>query len=405
MARKQSKAKQTKNNGTKATPFRDAGKIVGKRAAEFFGIPGFKDIGSLVGSGIGRIFGSGDYTVTGPIPKRNVLMGQVPQFSTTKATNIVCHREYITDITGTTAFTNTTYPLNPGLSGTFPWLAQIASAYSQYRIHGMIFEFRPLITDYVTAGSPGVLVMSTNYNADDPPFTSKREMENSEFAVSVKPTEPIIHMIECDPVQTSITELYTRQGAVSTGQDLKTYDLGQFQLATQGNPAVLLGELWVTYCVEFFKPELPTVPVTSTSGSHITRQGVATTTYGWGPTSVSAAGGLSGVIIGNTLTYLNLSPSQEYYFTHEVTSDVVLSTDASYAVTTGTLQGSFATYPGAPNVYSSRLVRASGLWIGNQVIRSSSSGIIVVTITPGTMPVGNYGCDIYLIEMDDTLNN
>jgi hypothetical protein len=224
-----------------------------------FNMPFLKGAGRFLGSGIGSIFGSGDYTLTGSVPEYNVLTNskQIPQFSTSHATNIVCHREYLGDITGTSAFTNRSYPLNPGNSKTFPWLSTIAQNYQQYKIHGIIFEFRPLITDFVTSGAPGVVVMATNYNANAQPYDTKQEMENSEFAVSVKPTNALIHGVECAKGETVLNQLYVRKGAPPAGQDLRLYDIGTFQFASQANPIQVLGELWVSYCVEFFKPILP----------------------------------------------------------------------------------------------------------------------------------------------------
>jgi hypothetical protein len=146
--------------------------------------------------------------------------------------------------------------LNPGISSTFPWLSTIAQNYQEYKFHGLIFEFRSLITDFVTSGAPGVMVMATNYNADQVPYNSRIAMENSEYATSVKPTRDLIHGVECATGQTVLNQLYVRTGSVPTGQDLRLYDLGLTQIATQGNPVQDIGEIWVSYCVEFFKPLL-----------------------------------------------------------------------------------------------------------------------------------------------------
>lgn len=229
----------------------------------------------LIGSGIGAIFGAGDYTVTGPRPSYNVFAGQIPKFSTTRATNIVTHREYIGDISGTSAFTSRTFPLNPGLPSTFPWLSQVASGYAEYKFHGIIFEFRSMITDFVTSGAPGVVMMATNYNADAPNYSTKQEMENSEYAVSTKPTLSQVHMVECAGSQTPYRLLYTRSGVVPAEEDLRLYDHGNFILATQANPVQLLGELWVSYCVEFFKPILSVGPVGAFPQVHMLRQTVS----------------------------------------------------------------------------------------------------------------------------------
>src|SRR5437868_8025472 len=56
----------------------------------------------------------------------------------------ICHREYIQNvITGTAnTFNLQSFPLNPGLPQVFPWLSKIAIGFEQYKINGMIWEFR-----------------------------------------------------------------------------------------------------------------------------------------------------------------------------------------------------------------------------------------------------------------------
>jgi hypothetical protein len=243
-----------------ATPFSDAGAIVGSKLGTMFNLPYLKGVGKWLGSGIGQIFGSGDYQLMGASPAYNVLMNgaQIPQFSTTRATNIVSHREYLGDVFGGGGtFTNTVFPLNPGMSNTFPWLSTTAQNYQEYKFHGILFEFRPLVTDFVPNGAPGAVIMATNYNADVPAYTSKQEMENSEYAVSVKPTCNLLHGIECATNQTVLPQSYVRSGAPPAGQDLRLYDLGNFQFGSLTPLTQTLGELWVTYVVEFFKPVLP----------------------------------------------------------------------------------------------------------------------------------------------------
>lgn len=405
--KKNAKGKKTvqnkKANNQRKTPFADAGEAIGYGASQFFGMPGLKGVGKLLGSGIGRIFGSGDYKVVGPEPRMNVLKGSTPQFSSTRATNIVCHREYVADINGTTAFTNTSYAIQPANSTTFPWLAQVAASYSQYRIHGMIFEFKPLITDFITGGAPGVIILSTNYNADDPLFTTKRQMENSEFAVSIKPTDQIIHMIECDPKQTSINELYTRSGAIPAGQDYKAYDLGNFQIATQGNPVQLLGELWVSYCIEFFKPELPVAGFVV--DSHTTRYTAASTTIDLGLTAIAQAGGITpSAITQNSVTYSNLIPNTNYLWEWATTFSGVLGSLATVAVTTGTAVPGFISGAAANTAPYSYIGSNSGS-VYSAVIKSSAAGVIKMTV-PGTSSVASttLGVDIYLSLIEQTLN-
>jgi hypothetical protein len=297
----------------KATPFADAGAITGQRLGSMFNLPMLKGVGRWLGSGIGTILGSGDYSVVGAAPTYNVLSNgnQVPKFASTKQTNIVCHREYLGDIFGTAGFNNTSYPLNPGVSTTFPWLSSIAQNYQQYKFHGIIFEFRPLITDFVTNGAPGVVIMATNYNADFPVYTTKQEMENSEYAVSVKPTRDLMHGVECATNQTVLSELYIRSGVPPAGQDLRLYDLGNFQFATQANPVQDLGELWVSYCVEFFKPVLPS-DVGGNILSGVTNRQGATIPLPFGNVNNGLFGTLDLTVTSDTITWTG-QPGNHYF--------------------------------------------------------------------------------------------
>lgn len=325
------------------TPFSDAGAIVGSKLGTMFNAPYLKGVGKWLGSGIGSIFGSGDYTVVGPRPEYNVLMNgnQIPQFSSTSGSNIICHREYLGDIGATTNFTVNNYPLNPGISKTFPWLSVIAQNFQQYKFHGVIFEFRPLLTDFVVGGAPGVVVLSTNYNADAPSYNTKQEMENSEFAVSCKPTVSMIHGIECATNQTVLSQLYVRNGANPAGVDLKTTDLGKMQFATQNNPAGSdLGELWVSYCVEFFKPILP-----NDVGGDVESFRAYRVNY----SAVSPLGVLPGTFSGDLevtatstdITWINAQPGN-YYLVY-VSWDGVAPLAITYPVATVT-GGSFVNF-------------------------------------------------------------
>lgn len=177
------------------------------------------------------------------------------------------HKEYIQDVQGSSAFRLTELPLNPGLPSSFPWLSQMADAYEEYRIKGMVFEFKSTSSEFVlnsggaggSSGALGTVIMATNYNAAiHPPFNDKKSMENYEHAQSAPPTKSMIHAIESKGAATVLKTLYLRTGPSPDGTDIRMYDIGNFCIATQGmitevNNATI-GELWVAYEVEFFKP-------------------------------------------------------------------------------------------------------------------------------------------------------
>jgi len=381
--------------------------ILGRAAGSMFGYGMLgSTVGRYLGSGIGQIMGSGDYQVMGATPEYNVLTApsQIPQFSTTHATNIICHREYLGDILGTAAFDNNLYPLNPGLSTTFPWLSSIADNYQEYKFHGLVFEFRSLITDFVTSGSPGVVVMATNYNADVPEYSTKQQMENSEFAVSVKPTNNLIHGIECASKETTIPQRYVRSGPVPSNQDLRLYDYGNFQLATQSNPVQNLGELWVSYCVEFFKPILqPDV-----SGSPITGHTVRT-----GAVNASPLGLIQTSLTGD----IGLSVTTSFMSYNAIPGETYVTTISWVGTTTAGLTTGACDPTGASNTNlfqwnpTSYVTGGAGTTSNNFMVSYAhkctltSPGSVLLSFPSGWVIPANANVDIIVSQVDSSITN
>jgi hypothetical protein len=395
---------------SKPKPFRDTGGIIGNRVGGMFGNATIgKGIGRWLGTGIGSIFGSGDYTLAGSQPSYNVMMNgaQIPKFSSTRQTNIVCHREYLGDILGTAAFTNTVYPLNPGIRTTFPWLSTVAANYQEYKFHGLVFEFRSLITDFVTGGSPGVVVMATNYNADAPTYTTKQQMENSEFAVATKPTTNLMHGVECADNQTILPQRYVRQGNVPTGQDLRLYDTGNFQFATSSNPVQNLGELWVSYCVEFFKPLQATVTAVPGIGEHAVRSGVSNVAP-LGSTSTYQLGGLDVTINSVQIAIANADPNIRYKIDVYWTGTSALSyvppvLNFSGCNVVGFYNGGAGVAFVAPQSGAVNVANAAISFVLESSLNVSGT-IIVGFGVAGTLPI-NPIVDIFVTQVDPSVTN
>lgn len=203
------------------------------------------------------IRGQGDYTIV------SGGADQVPQFANSPGYRSfrIAHREFISDVESSTNFVNRTFALNPANSAVFPWLSNMAQNFQEYVMHGLVFQFTSTSADALNSTNTalGTVIMGTDYNAGNAPYVSKQAAENAEFTVSCRPSQSLRHAIECDPAVTvGQGHLYVsplNNGTVPAGQDPKTYNLGTFQLMTQGSQAVAtIGELWVTYDIEFLKP-------------------------------------------------------------------------------------------------------------------------------------------------------
>jgi hypothetical protein len=245
---------------SRALPQGTFSRLGGAAGGAMFGKYG-NQIGQTAGQMVAGITGMGAYNVN----QNSLLLPEgspVPTFANMSQATIVCHREYIKDVIGPATgatFTLDSFPINPGNPKTFPWLSQIAANYDQYAILGMIFEYKSTASDSLNTGvlGLGTVILATDYDSADALYSSKIEMENSQFAITTKPPEDALHPIECDP-SVGFNEIkYLRGIAVPAGKDVRLYDHGNFQIATQGLPnnAGSIGELWVTYQVAFYKPQ------------------------------------------------------------------------------------------------------------------------------------------------------
>jgi hypothetical protein len=178
----------------------------------------------------------------------------------------ITEREYIGDVlasgavvNGATAFDLRSFRINPGLNSTFPWLSAIASQFEQWEPLGIVFEFISTSAEYSGTGQAlGTVVMATDYDNTDAIFTNKIQMENEDYSNSTRCATSCMHGVECDPKERSERIMYIRSSSNPTGTVIADYDLGNFQIATQGLSAtgVNVGELWVSYDVVFYKKNM-----------------------------------------------------------------------------------------------------------------------------------------------------
>lgn len=200
------------------------------------------------------ISGRGDYKL-----KYNTLLGGAGPPSFGSGNVRVRHREYLTNIESHTTFTSSEFILNPGSSTTFPWLSSIARRFQECKWHGMVFEYISKSADALNSTNTalGSVVFATQYNVYEPSFTSRIAMQNTEFSTTCKPSENMIHGIECDPKQNPLKIFYIKEDDDDVGGDERFYDLGITTVATINSQATcIVGDLWISYDVELSKPIL-----------------------------------------------------------------------------------------------------------------------------------------------------
>lgn len=245
----------------------NAGDFIGRALGSTFG----RTAGNL-GGWLGRrllhypakLFGSGAYTMTGRGAHR--IAPQVPAFGNPGDDSvIITHREYLGDII-TSSSANTfkiqSFPLNPAESQTFPWLSKIAqTSFQQYKFEGCVFDFRSFSADALNSTNTalGSVFSCINYDYNDQAPASRYEVENTDWAMSCKPSENMLIPVECATSRTGLNGglLYVINGnKVPDNTDAKTYYLGNVYIGTTGfqGTSINIGSLYVTYKVRLYKP-------------------------------------------------------------------------------------------------------------------------------------------------------
>jgi hypothetical protein len=172
-----------------------------------------------------------------------------PSFGAKKT--VVRHSEYVGDVVGSVAFAiQMTLNCNVGLPNSFPWLSQIASAYEKFCIKNIRYRFE---TESPTSFT-GCILLSPEYNPQDAIPVSKMEIFQNENTAKSVPWRGV----SC-PIPTKYLKVYNdyfvRSGALTTGQDLKTYDPLVMYICTQGQAGTnMIGEIWVDYEIELINP-------------------------------------------------------------------------------------------------------------------------------------------------------
>jgi len=330
-------------------------KYVPKGTFEHIGGAGWGQVGSRIGSQVANIVGFGDYSVS-----QNSLIdmgSDVPSFADMSHATIVTHKEYISDIVvpaSPGAFNLKAYDINPGMSATFPWLNTIARNYDQYEIIGMVFYFKSTSSDSANTLPLGTVIMATEYDSADANYPNKQAMEQSEYSGSCKPSQDLMHPIECAPHLTAQSLLYVRTDALSNQNDLRQFDLGRFQIATTGLPAGTsgaIGELWVSYKIALVKPQYNQFIAQTDVYALVSANLVSGSVY-FGASGITlnpSIGGpkLNTSITGNTITFPANTRGGYYYVAY------VLNLPAPYtplSITTWTYSNCAASAPGNGNL-------------------------------------------------------
>lgn len=191
----------------------------------------------------------------------------------------VRHREYIADIFGAGASGTAiaTFPVNPGMPITFPWLSALAVCYENYSFKRLSFSYSPACA----TTQAGMVVLALDYDAADSAPVSKQgllSMRTSNRGACWSPFD--LHSDRSDLHKFS--QYFIRSGTLAAMLDVKTYDVANLFVAStgQGNSNIC-GEIWCEYEVEFFTPQF-TAGFNSVRSSKIASGNLPSAAYPFG---------------------------------------------------------------------------------------------------------------------------
>jgi len=276
--------------GTRPRLGNTAGSVVCGKGA-YFGDLGGKmgsDFGSwggrMLGNGLDTVFGMGNYKI-----KRNSLMrnGSIkfgangpPRVVNTKRgeATIFNHREYIGDmlsglitVGSSTDYTVQSFAINPGNSVLFPWLSKAASNFQEYEVQGMLVEMITEMGQYATTGALGNVMMAAEYNPLAGAPLNKIQLLELEYSSSTIASNNLIMPVECARNNDSLTHLFISVDENYVGTDARSFNLGTVFCASQGIPTagLKIAEMWCTYEIALYKPQLNFACPGGGTGSHI----------------------------------------------------------------------------------------------------------------------------------------
>jgi len=303
--------------------------------------------------------------------------GQAPMIQQSRDSCRVVHREFIANVTGTTAFAiaaGNTFAVNPGLAASFPWLSGIAQNWEAYR-------FRKLRLCYYTrTGSnvPGSVIMAHDPDASDAAPVSEQIMTTYKAVEEDAPWKDIC----LDVPQVNLHEMnvrkFVRSTALSANQDIKLYDAGSFFVGTVDGTAVSWGKLWVKYDIDLYTPQLPPAGIAGGNGMLVPGGAPIAAATPFGSTPVSSGQFALAATATNVVSFSGLTIGAAYDIRCYVVGTVITAVSTGTAVGgTLSLQRNSSLNAAATNGMCSALFTAT-----------ATSGSFVLTVTATTVTGG-----------------
>jgi len=296
-------------------------------------------------------------------------------------------REKVVNVVGSTGSTlniKSQLYLNPGNTILFPIFSQIAATYEQYRVNTLVFSYET--EAYAASGSAvsaGKVILATNYDPADAAFSTDGQMENYFNSDRGAPYCEIVHdvlmgdhALKDEPLKDYFVNSSANLIApTSDTTNNKFYDLGNFQLGTQGTVDATseIGELYVTYSFTMIRPKQQTPLGQNFLSSHYIGT-TPTTANAFAGTTQRTGSNVNMTAATNTITFQTVGRYVVQYLVTAATS---------VTITAPTLVGCAT----VANLQTANL--GNGFLAGNASAAASYTVMLDVTAVAATLVMNN----------------
>jgi len=169
---------------------------------------------------------------------------------------IIEQDEFVAIVSGSSAFSVTSWQTNPGLALNFPWLARVAPLYERWKVVNWEYYFKPTVSEFNAMGQAGKVIMSFDYDTASSMPIAFVEMEGMSPHVDGMPYQNL--RLPLQPARmTPSNGKFVRTAAPPAGTDIRNYDGGLLYFGSVGCGGTgAVGELRVRYTVELMNPRL-----------------------------------------------------------------------------------------------------------------------------------------------------
>jgi len=191
----------------------------------------------------------------------------------------------------------------------------------KYEFEFLEFYYKREVSEFATNGQVGKVMLSFDPDASDGPPSTKQNVEDSDPHVDGMPCENIILVVPPRMLKTLNDAHYVRPAGLPGGNDIKTFDVGNLFVSTQGIVNnVEIGELHVRYRVRLSIPVLPNSVAAPANNSVSMFQSTSAQTFttAVATTSLNATATTNGLNVVNTAGSM-VPPIGNYLVTWEGT--------------------------------------------------------------------------------------